>query len=173
MTERKPIDASWESWIERQIVDGQRHGAFDGLDGHGRPIDDIGVVRDEMWWVKSKLRDEEINYLPPTIAIRAERDAAVDAAMAAPTEEQARAVLEQLNQQIRYVNSHATAGPPSSVMTVDVETMIERWQAGRVSPEVARVDEPAPETPPAPRRRWWHRVRRRPQLVDGDDSAHR
>jgi len=161
MTERKPTGLSWESWIDRQIQEGREQGAFDDLSGSGRPFDDIGVVHDEMWWVKAKLRDEDISYLPPTIAIRTERAAAIDAAMLAETEATARLLIDDVNQQIRYVNSHATAGPPSSVMTVDVETFIERWRVahpGHDAP-VGLPDARTEPDSPVHRRRWRQRWR--------------
>ena len=80
MNEHKPPGLSWESWAERQIEEGRRSGLFDGLDGEGKPIDGLDGPHDEEWWVKAKLRREEIDYLPPTIAIRGQRDAAVAAA---------------------------------------------------------------------------------------------
>lgn len=161
MTERKPTGASWRSWIEHQITEGQRGGAFDDLVGAGKPIADIGVVHDEMWWVKAKLRDEEIDWLPPTIAIRAEREAAIDAALAAPDETTVRLVIDDLNRRIRYVNSHATAGPPSSVVVVDVEMILERWRVAHPAPEpTPPSSSPASAAEPAQRRRWWRRTRR-------------
>ena len=83
MNEHKPPGLSWESWAERQIEEGRRAGLFDGLDGEGKPIDGLDGPHDEEWWVKAKLRREEIDYLPPTIAIRGQRDAAVAAALEA------------------------------------------------------------------------------------------
>ena len=131
MTERKPTGLSWESWTEKQIEQGRRDGLFDGLDGEGKPIDGLDGPRDEDWWVKAKLRREEIEYLPPTIAIRGERDAAVTAALAAADEVEARRILEQINDRIRYVNSHAVSGPPSTVWVVDVESILERRRLER------------------------------------------
>jgi hypothetical protein len=165
MTERKPSGVRWQSWTEHLIAEGQRAGAFDELDGTGRPIDDIGVVHDEMWWVKAKLRDEEINELPPTLAIRAERDAAVDQARAAATEMDVRTILDDINRRIRYVNSYATDGPPSSVMTIDVEEFVSRWSGTRPqcpvpAPEPDEMTDAAVVVPDR-RRRWWQRFRRR------------
>ena len=158
MTERKPSGVSWQSWVERQIDEARQGGAFDDLDGHGHPIDGISTVHDEMWWIKAKLRDEDIAYLPPTIAIRAEREAAIDAAMAASTEEEVRALLEDLNQHIRHVNSHGAAGPPSSVAPVDVDVIVERWRTNRPPAPLPTVDaEPVLPAPPQSRR-WWHRL---------------
>ena len=131
MTEHKPPGLSWESWAERQIEEGRRAGLFDGLDGEGKPIDGLDGPRDEEWWVKAKLRREEIDYLPPTIAIRGERDAAVAAALDARDEAEARRLIEEINERIRYVNSHTVSGPPSTVWVVDVESILERRRRRR------------------------------------------
>ncbi len=127
MTERKPEGVSWQSWIERQISEGQAGGAFDGLPGHGRPIDDIGPVRDELWWVKAKLRSEDLEFLPPTIKIRAERAAAIDEAMHAQNEHLALVIVEDVNVRIRHINSRGAVGPPSTTVAIDVGAFLERW----------------------------------------------
>lgn len=137
MTERKPTGLRWESWTEKQIEEGRRAGLFDGLDGEGRPIDGLDRPHDEDWWVKAKLRREQIDYLPPTIAIRGERDAAVAAALDATDEREARRILEQINERIRYVNSHTVSGPPSTVWVVDEESVLERWRAAHPDPDPA------------------------------------
>lgn len=129
MTDRKPSGLSWESWVERQIDEGRRAGLFDGLDGEGKPIDGLDGPHDDEWWVKAKLRRERIEYLPPTIAIRGERDAAVAAALAAADEAEARRILEAVNDRIRYVNSHTVSGPPSTVWIVDIDAILERRRA--------------------------------------------
>jgi hypothetical protein len=162
MTERKPPRVSWDSWTEKQIEDGRRAGLFDGLDGQGRPIPGLDGNHDEDWWIKSKLRREEIDYLPPTIAIRKERDAAVAAALDAGDEHEVRRLVEQLNDRIRYVNSHTVTGPPSTVWVVDVESILERWRAAHpIEPEPVDDLAAAPE-PQRTRKRWrprWSRVR--------------
>lgn len=163
MTERKPDDVSWESWIERQIQDGQRNGAFDQLPGHGRPIDGIGIIHDDLWWAKAKLRDEDIEILPPTIAIRAERAEAIESAMRAVSDAQVRAIVDGVNARIRYVNSYATSGPPSTTVTIDVEELLVRWRAASPldtavtpdrEPTAAAVVESSVD-------RWWQRAWRR------------
>lgn len=162
MTERKPTGLSWESWTEKQIEEGRRAGFFDGLEGQGKPIEGLDGAHDEEWWIKAKLRREKIDYLPPTIAVRGERDAAIAAALDAASEADARQVLEQVNDRIRYVNSHTVSGPPSTVWVVDVDSMLERWRAAHPDPPSARCDPPAAlDQPPQRRRsaRWWRRVR--------------
>ncbi|WP_420452871.1 DUF1992 domain-containing protein [Ilumatobacter sp.] len=185
MTERKPSNVSWESWIERQIRDGQRDGAFDDLPGRGRPMPGLDEPHDEMWWVKRKMRSEDVRYVPPSIAVRAERDEAIRAAMASTREADVVERIERLNVRIRYVNSHATAGPPTTVAPVDVAAILERWRAERplgTGPDAhadsGSAPDPRPdgdpdrrsETPaPVPRRPlgrgWWRRARRGPRRV--------
>jgi hypothetical protein len=131
VTEHKPPGLSWESWTEKQIEEGRRAGLFDGLDGEGKPIEGLDGPHDEDWWVKAKLRRENFDYLPPTIAIRGERDAAVAAALEAATEAEARRLVEEINERIRYVNSHTVSGPPSTVWVVDVESILDRRRLGR------------------------------------------
>ncbi len=126
MTEHKPTGLRWESWTEKQIEEGRRAGLFDGLDGAGKPIEGLDGPHDEEWWIKAKLRREKLDYLPPTIAIRGERDAAIAAALDARDEAEARSILEQVNDRIRYVNSHTVSGPPSTVWVVDVDSILER-----------------------------------------------
>ena len=41
MTERKPPERNWKSWVEEQIQDAQREGEFDRLEGKGKPIPGI------------------------------------------------------------------------------------------------------------------------------------
>jgi hypothetical protein len=166
MTEHKPPGLSWESWAERQIEEGRRAGLFDGLDGEGKPIEGLDGPHDEEWWVKAKLRREEIDYLPPTIAIRGERDAAVAAALDARDEAEARRLIEEINERIRYVNSHTVSGPPSTVWVVDVESILERRRLRRPSepPDVQSGDGLALAAEPAvarTRRRFRWPARRR------------
>ena len=70
------------------VDEARREGLLDNLEGSGRPIPGLGEPRDGDWWVKEKLRREEISWVPPTLAIRAERDAAVAEAEAAETEDE-------------------------------------------------------------------------------------
>jgi len=161
MTERKPPDVSWESWIERQILDGQRDGAFHDLPGVGRPIDDLDEPRDEFWWVKAKLRREEVVYTPPTIAIRSDRDATLAAALEAPTEVEVRKSIAALNARIAQVNRRASVGPPSTVAPLDVDSIVDRWRNGRPQTDPTIPEMPQDSAGTEPRRRFRLGRRRR------------
>jgi hypothetical protein len=136
---------------------------LDNLEGSGKPIPGLGESRDDDWWVKEKLRREGVSWVPPTLAIRAERDAAVAEAEAAGTEDDLRRIIDQVNERIRYVNSHTVSGPPTTVWTVDPEPIVERWRANRPDPPaVASESMPAiDKLPSTAHRRGLRRLLRR------------
>src|SRR5438477_12799713 len=114
MTERKPIGVSWESWVDRQIREGMERGEFDDLPGHGQPRRDIEGRRDELWWVRAKLRRENVSFSPPAMSLRRELDETLERVAAAATEAQVRELLAAINERIRYVNSHTISGTPTT-----------------------------------------------------------
>lgn len=133
MTERKPRGLSFESWIDKLIRDGIERGAFDDLPGAGKPIPDLDRPRDELWWVRQKLKREDIQLLPPTLQIRKDLDEALEKIAASDDEAKVRVIITEINEQIRYVNSHVVHGPPSTLMPLDVERTVARWREGRAT----------------------------------------
>jgi hypothetical protein len=129
MTERKPRGVTWETWIDRQIREGMEEGSFDDLPGTGRPLPGLDQPRDELWWVRDKLRREQLSHLPPTLAVHKEREDTLAEVGRAATEAEVRALVDGINARIRRVNSTATAGPPSTVVLLDVEQVLDRWRA--------------------------------------------
>ena len=130
MTERKPPGVSWETWIDRQVREAQERGDFDGLAGAGKPLPDLDR-RDDDWWVKRMLQREGVAVTPPTIAIRVEVEQALEGAVQAEDEVTVRAILEAVNEKVRRINRLGAAGPPSTVMPVDVEEVVGRWRSAR------------------------------------------
>jgi hypothetical protein len=126
---RKPGGVSWETWIERQIREGIERGEFADLPGAGKPIDDLLQHHDEDWWIKAKLRREELSYLPPTLAIRKEVEMAREAIARASTEAVVRRILADINPRIRDINRRGAEGPPSSVMPLDEEAVVAQWRS--------------------------------------------
>jgi DnaJ-like protein len=131
VSERKPPGVSWESWVDKQIREAQENGEFDDLPGHGQPLPDIDRPRDEMWWVRAKLRREKVSVSPSALSIRREVDEALERIGAASTEEEVRALVCTINERIRYVNSHTISGPPTSVAVLDTDNVLEKWRSGR------------------------------------------
>jgi len=129
VTERKPPGVSWQHWTDHQIRDAEARGLFDDLPGKGKPISDLDRPHDELWWVKKKLKEEKVSFLPPALAIRREVEI-TRAAVAAATEEDAvRRLLGNLNDRIREVNRTTISGPPTTVMPLDVEEEVQKWRA--------------------------------------------
>lgn len=129
MTERKPPGMTWETWIDRQIREGMERGEFDGLPGHGKPLAGLDENRDELWWVKDKLRREEVSYLPPTLALRKKVDEAKLAIAGAGDEATVRRLVEEINVEIRKVNRLAASGPPTTLSPFDVDEVVANWRA--------------------------------------------
>jgi len=131
---RKPPAESWESFSERQIREAQEAGEFDALDGAGRPLTDLDEPYDEYWWVKRKLRREQLSFVPDAIGIRREAEALLEALAAVPTEEEARALLLDLNACIARTNATTLTGPPTTLAPLDVDDALHRfWRERRAS----------------------------------------
>jgi hypothetical protein len=129
MTSRKPPGTNWESWIDQVIRDGRERGEFDNLAGAGKPLPGLDGPRDEMWWVRQKVQSEGISYLPPALALRKDREDTLARLDGETSEKRVRQLLEELNSRIRDVNRRSTSGPPSTVMSVDIELVVQGWQA--------------------------------------------
>jgi Domain of unknown function (DUF1992) len=121
---RRPLSVPFESWIEQQIREAQEKGAFDHLPGAGKPLPDLDEPHDPMWWVKRKLRDENLSLLPDALQVRLD----LEKALQARTESELREALADLNERIARLNSRATEGPPTSLAPVDIEAVVLRWR---------------------------------------------
>ncbi|GAA3794626.1 DUF1992 domain-containing protein [Sphaerisporangium flaviroseum] len=128
MTERKPPGVSFETWIDRQIREAMERGEFDDLPGTGKPIPDLDKPYDELWWVKQKLRRENVSYLPPTLALRKEAEDALAAASAAESEHEVRRIVADINETIRKAIRTGLSGPPLNLMPFDVERVVREWR---------------------------------------------
>jgi DnaJ-like protein len=124
---RKPLAERWESFTERQIREAQEAGEFEALEGAGRPLQDLDEPYDEYWWVKRKLRREQLSFVPDAIAIRREAEALLEALAGAPTEEEARALLVELNARIARTNAATVTGPPTTLAPLDLEDALRRY----------------------------------------------
>lgn len=130
MTAREPAaERPWETWVERQIREAQERGEFDNLPGAGRPLPDLDRPRDELWWVRRKLRDEQLSYLPPTLQLRKDVERARERIARARSEREVRGILAEINERIRLVNASALEGPASTVAPLDEEQTVRRWRA--------------------------------------------
>jgi Domain of unknown function (DUF1992) len=122
---RKPPAEPWESFIERQIREAKEAGELDNLPGQGRPLAGLDDPPDEMWWVKQKMRREDLTFVPDAIAVRRELEVLV-AALPRLAEAEARDRLVALDARIRKLNATVTSGPPTTVAPLDIEALLAR-----------------------------------------------
>ncbi|MCX3060834.1 DnaJ family domain-containing protein [Streptomyces beihaiensis] len=139
MTERKPPDASFESFVEKQIRDAENRGDFDALPGAGKPFDPSAesvCAYDENWWIKRKMAREGISVLPPSLALRKEAEDTLAKALAAPSERIVRQLIEELNPKIRDMMFKPPPGPPLGLKPYDVDEIVRQWRQARQSRDV-------------------------------------
>lgn len=156
MTERKPPEASFEIWVDKQVRAGQDSGAFDNLPGAGKPLPGIGEPYDEDWWVKRKLRDEGVSadlLLPTSLRLRREIEQLPDTVRDLPAERLVREAVAELNERI-VAWLRSPTPPHVPVRRVDVEEVVRRWRASRPRQVAA-----PPVTDEQERKvSWWRRV---------------
>ena len=121
---------SWNLLAEERIRAAQEAGEFDNLPGFGQPIPGIDEPHDDLWWVKDKLKREQLSSLPPALAIRLDVERTLAALPAIASEAVARAEISALNDRIRKA-SLATWGPSVDVMPLDVENCVAQWRRAR------------------------------------------
>ena len=128
MTKRKPPGVRWESWIDRQIREAEEQGEFEDLPGAGQPIPDLDKPHDELWWVRDKLRREDLSYMSPSVALRKQARDALAAALDAPTEVEARKIIADINTKIRDANRTGISGPALMLVPHDVDCVLRDWR---------------------------------------------
>src|SRR5260370_21466333 len=77
MTERKPPDLSFTSWIDRQINEAAERGAFDNLPGAGKPLPKPTAADAAQAWLRDYLRREGVSadeLLPTPLKLRKETE---------------------------------------------------------------------------------------------------
>jgi len=174
MTERKPREMSFTSWIDQQVADAEKRGLFDDLPGAGKPLDirpaggDFGQA-----WVRDYTAREGVppeEFLPAPLRLRREIERLAETAGEMRSEAEVRETVADLNRRIVEWR-RIPVGPPVHVRLVDAEEMVGRWRAAQARPRQAtQAARPAPDAePPQPqapqphrpgRRRWWRRSAR-------------
>ena len=133
MTKRKPPGVSFETWIDRQIREATDRGEFDDLPGAGKPIPDLDKPHDDAWWIKEKLRRENLSYLPPAAALRKKAERALAEVSQAKSEGEVRAIVTAINEKIAEAIKKPPSGPPVDIVPFDVEGVVRDWRERRPS----------------------------------------
>jgi hypothetical protein len=131
MTERKPPNKSWDSWIEELIQRETDKGGFDGLEGKGKPIPGLDAPYDPLWWVKKLMEREKLSVLPLALEVRAKVERGLEEVWRARDEHQVRARVKDINAAIAQANRTTAEGPPTNLSPLDVETVLAEWRRRR------------------------------------------
>jgi hypothetical protein len=152
MTERRPAGMSFESWLDKQIREGEQRGEFDDLPGKGKPLPDRGELRDPDWWARSYVaREGGVGgaLLPESLQLRKEIERLSEIDL--PSERLVREHVAELNKRI-VAWMRSPTGPHVKVGPVDADEVVAQWLARRPKPVV-----PQPMPVEAKKRRWWQR----------------
>ena len=155
--------AQQQTWVDLQVRQAMDRGDFDDLPGAGKPIADLGEHHDPDWWIKKLVEREHVALLPPSVALRKE-DAELDGALdKLNLESDVRRHVEDFNERVIAARYRMPEGPPLVTMPRDVEETVTAWRERRTARLAVRRAELRARaaadaaTPPAPKRRWWHR----------------
>src|SRR5215470_6690613 len=100
MTERKPREITFTSWVDQQISEAAERGAFDDLPGAGKPLSRRGGTDA---WLQDYLRREGVSgdeLLPTPLRLRKEVERLAASVQDLQSEQEVREVVEGLNRQI-------------------------------------------------------------------------
>jgi hypothetical protein len=183
MTERKPRQQSFTSWIDQQIADAENRGVFENLPGAGKPLNikptgdgDFGQA-----WIRDYARREGVTpeeFLPTPLKLRREIEQLTEIVGEMRSEAEVRETFGDLNRRIVEWR-RIPVGPPIHVRLVNTDEMVARWraaQAAKATRAPAPGAQPAPGTQAAPgaqaapqkdarpvrRHTWLRRLRHRP-----------
>src|SRR5438093_718156 len=134
MTERKPPGRSWESWLEEQIRQAREDGAFDNLEGAGKPLPDLDQGYDPDWWAKKLVRREQVSALPPALELLRKVEVEMARIWKARDEAEVRARVAAMNTEISRANTRISEGPASRLGVFDADAIVGQWRrsvAGR------------------------------------------
>jgi Domain of unknown function (DUF1992) len=167
MTERKPPGMTFTLWIDQQISEAEKRGAFDDLPGAGKPLPYRGENDDGLAWVREWLHREGVSpeaMLPAPLRLRKESSRLAETVHDLRSEQEVRDVVADLNGRIMEWRK-IPVGPPIFVPLVDEEKMLSRWRERQpaTAPTASAADASLARAAAPVRPRWWRRLSRRAQ----------
>jgi len=173
MTERKPPQMKFQTWIDQQVADAERRGVFDDLPGKGKPLNIKPGAPDGDYgqaWLRDYAQREGVpaeEMLPTPLRLRREVERLAETAGEFRSEAEVREAAADLNRRIVEWR-RIPLGPPVHVRLVNADDLVDRWRAASRAREAAgraarAAAAPPPAEPAAPRaRRRWLRRREQP-----------
>jgi hypothetical protein len=109
-----------EPWIERILREAAEAGEFDDLEGSGKPIPDLDLPYDAVWWARRWFRrNRDLETVIDTAATVQRR---LPAVMARADEAAVRAGLEELNEVLGAAQE--SVGDPAAIELLPVEALL-------------------------------------------------
>jgi hypothetical protein len=132
MSERKPLHQPWRSWIDEQIERAREEGAFDNLEGAGKPLEGLDEPDSPDWWLRSYLKRERLDLAPGALDLRLKIQILREELPRLRDERAARRALAAMNELIAQLNRLPGPEALAAIAPVDVEEELSRWRpAGR------------------------------------------
>ncbi len=163
MTERKPPEMTFRSWIDQQISEAAERGAFDNLPGAGKPLPNKPDP-DGLGWLRDYVRREGIpaaELLPTPLKLRKQIHELTQTVPTMRSEQAVRDAAAELNQQIMEWR-RIPLGPPVFVPLVDTDSLVRTWHDAQPAPRASQTaacdhtsDDRNPQRSRSPR--WWSR----------------
>ena len=169
MTERKPPQMKFSTWIDQQIADAERRGVFDDLPGKGKPLNIKPGAADGDYgqaWLRDYAHREGVpveEMLPTPLRLRREIERLAETAGEFRSEAEVREAAADLNRRIVEWR-RIPLGPPVHVRLVNADDLVARWRAAQAARAAADREarraaavQDAPsehDAAPRPRRRW-------------------
>jgi len=169
MTERKPPQMGFTSWIDQQIAEAERRGVFDDLPGAGKPLSLPPGAADGDYgqaWLRDYARREGVaaeEMLPTPLRLRREIERLAETAGEFRSEQEVREAAADLNRRIVEWR-RIPVGPPVHVRLVNADDLVARWRAARSERAAQEAAARAAKRQPADPSRT--RAARRPRWRD-------
>jgi hypothetical protein len=122
MDKKNPL--AWHLLAEERIRSAQAAGEFDKLPGLGQPIPGIDEPHDEDWWIKQKLKQEQLAVLPPALELRLDVELTWARIALLANEDEVRQEVAALNERIRKRSFAACTGPSIDVMPLEIDEVV-------------------------------------------------
>lgn len=146
-------------YVEVVIQQAMRRGDFDDLPGYGKPLEGLGDHHDPDWWIRRKIRSEQLTGLgPPALTLRVEHAEFSTRLDALTNEQDVREHVHDFNRRVIEARRQLLGGPPVVTPLHDVEADVAAWRERRAQRERAASSPPPESEPkPKPKRRWRRR----------------
>jgi DnaJ homologue, subfamily C, member 28, conserved domain len=142
MTERKPPQMKFQTWIDQQVADAERRGVFDDLPGKGKPLNIKPGAADGDYgqaWLRDYARREGVpaeEMLPTPLRLRRELERLAETAGEFRSEAEVREAAADLNRRIVEWR-RIPLGPPVHVRLANADDLVARWRAANKAREAA------------------------------------